>query len=349
MTMTNERDRGGARMRFGILHLGMLAGGVAMREGADPNVCFATSAMPRAEGEEEKPEGGEGAKGIDIPTKCATCSVENDKDAHFCKGCGKSMATTATEEPAPKPKEARVAAPAKMSADASLASILGASGDSPLALRTAAINLRQIRDTAIGVTGQTAPGAIVGALLTMPERLAQADLAAETERKRAVTAEHTARRDLASRLNKLDLAGWPRDAIFADRIDDGTGKPMSPPPMTKTIAAWDLAEFRGYVEGFEKKTKARGPFEASRDRAQAGATEHGSREGAQIVSGTVPTLPADGEPTAAQIEAAKRDPMVIKIFGNAQQSGNVAATLDAIARQHVKTCAAHGLPIGGAS
>lgn len=357
MMMTIEREN---RRRFGALHLGMLAYGFDMWKAADPNVCFATSAMgARAEGDEDKeePEKEEEEKGSSIPTKCASCGIENPKGGHFCMGCGESMSTE-PEEPPPsskKPEEkkaARAVAPVKMSADATLATILGATGESPLALKTAAIGLRHVRDTAAGVTGQSTPGAIVGTLLTMPERLATADAAVADAKKAAVATERTQRRDLASRLNKLSLDAWPRDAIFADAIDPATSKPVSPPPLTKTIAAWDLQEFRGYVEGFERKARPKTPFAATSASAQAGAREHAERETAG--AGGAPLLGDGGEPTAAQIAIAKKNPSVIKMFGDMMARGTVAtlpdgkSLLDVLAAQHVKTCAAMGAPIGGA-
>ncbi len=342
---------------------------LAMAEGEPGESDTKTTGAAGAKGEEamslraedEKPEkkdgdgdhDGDGPKserGIDIPTKCGACKVENDKDAKFCKGCGTSMATVAEEEESEDEKKAKAArvtaikAPAKVSASASLASILGANGTSDLALKTAAIGLRQIRDTAVGVFGQTEPGAIVGAMLTVPDRLEKAEIAASKATAAAATAERTTRRDLAGRLNALRLDAWPRTAIFADEIKDGA--PVSPPPLTKTIARWDLSEFRGYVEGFEKKAKPKTPFEASRDKAAEGAQAHAEREGTGAP--VAPILGADGEPSAAQIERAKKDPAVLKMFAGIQAS-NPAATIDMIAKQHVKTCAAMGVALGGAS
>lgn len=351
MTMIIERERA-MRPRFGVLHEGMLAFGFGSFEAANPNVCFATSAMGvRAEGDEEKEP--EEEPGKEPTGKCRSCSSQNEENAKFCDQCGKSMAAERMEEeppPSSKPKPdekkaARFAAPAKMSATASLASILGAAGESPLELKTAALGLRHVRDTAAGVTGQTDPGSIVGALLTMPERLATADAAVADAKKSAITAERTTRRDLASRLNKLGLDSWPRTLIFADRMGED-GKPVSPPPLTKTIAAWDLSEFRGYVETFEKRAPKAAPF-ATQESAAKGAKEHAEREGAG--TGAAPVLGADGEPTQAQIDTAKKDPIVIKLFGERRASGQAtAAMLDVLAAQHVKTCARLGLPMGGA-
>lgn len=257
----------------------------------------------RAEGDEpdkDDEKDPEETRGSDIPTACAACGVENNKVAKFCMGCGESMATKAPEDPAPDAKAApaaRITAPAKLSATASLASILGASADTPLALKTAAIALRQIKDTAVGITGQTEPGAIVGSLLTMPERLAAADLAAANDRKAAVEARETSRRSLAARLNKLNLAGWRSGDIYAGPVVDGR-RALSLP-----LATMDLDVLRGMVEGHEKSAPPRDPFDADRANAEADAQARAVAEG--VGNGSV-HLDANGEPSEAQILAAMK-------------------------------------------
>ncbi len=142
---------------------------------------------------EKEPDGGpESERGEEPTGKCGACGMQNEDDAKFCDQCGKSMAAErheeeerAEDEPTPSskpmhpPAPERMTAPAKMSADASLAAILGASSESPLALRTAAIGLRHVRDTAAGVTGKATHDEIVGSLLAVPEKIARGKRAAD--------------------------------------------------------------------------------------------------------------------------------------------------------------------------
>lgn len=254
--------------------------------GAPPGVRAEGDGKPDDGDDDDDPES---ERGSEIPTKCGSCGVENQRDAKFCKGCGESMATkpmteeASTDDPPPSSKPmgaARATAPARMSQDASLASILGASSDSPLAIKTAAIAMRQIRDTAVGITGKSDAHEIVGSLLTVPDRLARADRAAEAEAKRAAETAKQERWSLAGRLNKLGLDAWPRSMIFTDEVNDAgerkavgyADKSFSP------ISTMPLGQLRGMVESFEKSAakKPRDPFvpdrSASRDRAAEAPT-----------------------------------------------------------------------------
>lgn len=297
-------------------------------------------AMPgtKAEGDEKPKMDDEDAKtkGSDIPTACAACGIENNKVAKFCMGCGESMATKAVDdEPPPSSKPAArvakaIAAPARMATEASLATILGATSDSPLALKNAAIGLRQIRDTAVGITGKTSPGEIVGMLLTVPERLAVADLAVVNERKNALLAAEGQRRNLASRLAKLSLAGWAPTNIYTGPVVDGR-RALSP-----VIASMDLGILKGMVEGYEASAPRGAPFEAGRDKANADAKTREATEGVAI-DGGVPQI-MDGKPTKAQIERAKTNPTVIKMFA---AQGNTHP-IETIAEQYVIAAAQNG-------
>lgn len=351
MIKTIEREKVGAPRRFRILHGDMLTGfGFEVREQADPNVCF-IRAEDKPDKDPDDDGDGDEDKGTSIPTKCAECGVENAKEAKFCMGCGKSMATKPMEEEPPPPSSKpgkpvaaqKMVAPAKMSADVSLAAILGATGESPLALKTAAIGMRQIRDTAAGVTRETSPGKIVGALLTVPERLERADLATATAKQDAAKTAAKFAVDQqwgrAKRLNKLGLDAWPRDAIFRCEIRDGKSVPVALQP---TIEKWDAEEFEGYVSALEKSRPQRSPFETKRAEAETDAKDRAEQEG--VGGNTAPRL-TDGKPTKTQIDRAKKDPTVLKMF-NAQ--GNTA-TLDMLAEQYVIAAAQNGVALGGVS
>lgn len=314
-----------------------------------------------AEGEEPEKkdnEGPESDRGAEIPTKCAACGVENDKVAKFCMGCGESMATKPMEEEEPEPPSSKpkpgasssvatqMRAPRAMPTDASLASILGATSDSALAITTAAIKMRQLADTARGITGKSDASEVIGGLLAIPSKLARGD---EARRALAETTEKTEvveRWTLAHRLAALPKPG--RSKVLADVVDsagarrlDAKGKPQI--RIRTRYATMDLGTLRGLVTDLEGDAPRRVPFEASRDAAadasQAAATEAGIGGNAGV-----PRLDAKGEPSAAQIAAAAKHPLVVKMF---REPGNTAK-LDDIARQFVLSAAQNGMSIGGA-
>lgn len=296
----------------------------------------------RAEGDEpEKDDGEEDAKGPGAePTPdCKSCGMNNSANAKFCAQCGESMAAkpmaSDEEEPPPSKPAPPVAkpgaaastatfAPPAMSTDATLASILGATGESPLALKAAAIGLRRVRDTAAGVTGKSRPGEIVGGLLALPEQLedgkrARSDLAKQTR-----DAERKERWSLAHRLNALNLAGRSRSTIFEDKVDD-SGKRVAVALMPEYVKM-DVDVFRGLVASLEKNAPARKatPFEPNRVTAEA----------ASLAASGDPKALASGEPNDAQIEAAMSLAPVKQL---AAQSGR---PVKAVALQYLKTRAA---------
>src|SRR5689334_24781004 len=60
---------------------------------------------PKAEGDEPEPVGR-------VSSKCGACSLNNEQDAKFCKGCGSSMAVRAEEAPADDEADDEEPAPA---------------------------------------------------------------------------------------------------------------------------------------------------------------------------------------------------------------------------------------------
>lgn len=343
--MTIKRQRDGGPRRFRILHGEMLAVlGIDTGERADPNICYITSATaPRAEDDPEKDPGGDGPtseRGIDPPSKCQSCSVQNEDDAKFCKGCGASMATGPKAEdpdkapPSSKPmpgakaaESAKMMAPARMASDASLASILGADGDSPLAIKTAAIKMRQIRDTAAGITGKSNPGEIVGALLNVPGKIEQGARALNDLADIRAKGDTAERDDLVRRLIKTGAV--ERSKIVADVIDPNTSQRTGTRIRTR-YATMDLDVLRGTVTDLEdtarrQKPKHRNPFEPDPARAQAEAQANNPK-----------ALPS-GEPSEAQISAALNNPAVQQI---ARQRGTDPRK---VAVQFLKTSASlHG-------
>lgn len=309
MTKTIERERTEAPPRFRILHGDMLTGfGFDVRQLANPHVCFATSTMgARAEADEDE-EDDAAPPGKEPDGKCQHCQMQNEADAKFCDQCGKSMAAKPMEEdeeedeepgsskPAPSSKDPasdkakaahppapeRMQAPAKMSATASLAMILGAEVDSQLGLKTAAIQMRQERDwlkaTLAGLTGQDDTRAMIGAALNIPGKLAAGKKYAKELADLRAKGDDAERWDLAHRLNATGTV--KRDKILADVIDaagnrvlDAKGKPVV--RIRSRYATMDLAVLRGLVTDLEGDApkKRRNPFDPDRDGAEKAAIE----------------------------------------------------------------------------
>jgi hypothetical protein len=86
-----------------------------------------------------------------------------------------------------------------------------------------------------------------------------------------------------------------------------------------------LGTLRGEVEGRERNAAPRDPFVADKDAAENAAHE---------------AKPKAGEPTAAQIAAAKTDPVVLAIM---RRSGNTLS-LDELAKNHARIQLAGGAP-----
>ncbi len=283
-----------------------------------------------AEGDGDSEE----AEGTEPSAACSSCGIRNEDDAKFCDQCGASMAAKpmAGEKdddapPSSKPKPgnaASVSAPKRLGTDATLASILGATSDSVPALRTAALDLRQIRDTAAGVTGAQKSGEIVGALLGIPEQLADGRSAAKDLAKQTKEAEKSERWALAKRLNGLGLSGRPRSSIFIDEVSrDGKRTAVKLMPEYQTM---DLSIFRGLVSSLEKKAPSvrRNPFDPDAEKAKE--AEH-ERKGAP-----------SGEPTVAQIKAAESHPAVIRMYNSPSNTHPI----DRIAKQFLLAAQAAG-------
>ncbi|HSM93373.1 MAG TPA: zinc ribbon domain-containing protein [Anaeromyxobacteraceae bacterium] len=224
--------------------------------------------------------------------KCRACGMQNEDDAKFCDQCGASMAAKpldeeeddegppSSEPPSSKepdsdraqaeghpPSPERMQAPAKMNATATLAAILGAESESHLAIKTAAIKLRQVADTAAGITGKTDHSEIVGALLAVPHKLARGKRAQDELEKVQAKADATERRSLVKRLL---ATGFKRERVVEDVISGG--RRVETRIRTK-YATMDLGALRGLVESMEGDApkRRRNPFDADPKRAQDAA------------------------------------------------------------------------------
>ena len=300
-------------------------------------------APPGARAEDEKKE--EEQQGSEPSGKCGHCGMQNEDDAKFCDQCGKSMAAQKMEdEPppssratpsserksaaAPPPPERMAMAPRKLSPTASLASILGATADTPTAIKTAAIGLRHVLDTAAGITGKSDAAGIVDELLAVPHMLAKGDAARAALRKQTAAAEAQEHRRLC--LRYVELNPGMRSKVLADL--DGDGKPYMDdkgnrrPRVRSDYAKMSTGTLATIVRDLEKDAPPpRAPWEPDARRAEDAAG--GAR-------------PKKGEPSAAAIEAAKRHPTVLAALS---RSGNTLS-LDKLAEQHARLFSAGGSP-----
>ncbi len=209
--------------------------------------------------------------GREIPSACAACGVQNEDDAKYCKGCGASMATTA-EDPK-EPEAAQPPPPKRMSNAAGLAEILGLQeGASIPAQKSAAIDLRQVFDHASRLTGQSDPGAVLGALTAMAEDAA----ASGRLRRERDKAQRLQNRDERQRLaHQLVASGVPRTDVFHDIVSsDGTRQGVKLAPV---YAEMRLSTLRGHAAQKAKNAPRRNPFEPDRD--AAAAASNGSKNG----------------------------------------------------------------------
>lgn len=249
---------------------------------ADPAEEPAPDSEPAPPAEEAKPAADK--------MECGSCHAAMPEHARYCSACGVPVVGEKAAEGEPVEAEAppssrpfpphldddgddegeeksaaRAAAPAArltppkaLPASASLASILGATGTSDLALKTAAVRMRQVCDTAAGVTGESSPDAIVGALLTLPGKLDKgrkvgADLAA-----RVKAEEDRERRALCHRL--VVASPSLRSHVFADVRDPETGKRTAAEPRIRSAyASTPLATLKAQAEALEADAPQRAP------------------------------------------------------------------------------------------
>ncbi len=231
---------------------------------------------PKAEGDEPEPEGEEPS------SACASCNSANEPNAKFCDQCGGSMAAKADDSDEPPPSSKRepgaakpgaVAAPKAMSAHASLASILGATSESIPAIKTAAIRMRQVFDTVVGVTGQATSDRAIGALLSYPSRLATAAQVVADRKVEQAKAAKSERWTLCMRGIKSGAPEMARGKVVKDKVgEDGKREAVGLQPQ---FAEMKLGTLRGLVEGLEASATKRNPFEPDRatSKAVAGKSE----------------------------------------------------------------------------
>ncbi len=293
------------------------------------------------------------AEGMQPSTACASCGMENQETAKFCAQCGVSMAAlplpddeeegpASSEDPAALAVRAAavtIETPKALPPESSLASILGASSDSPLAIKTAAIKMRHTLDrfkaTAAGVTGKASTDEQIGQLLAMPARLAKGEQAVKDQRAALAKAEHTERLDLCRRGVATGAAEMTAGKVYLPQANEAgkrTGTTLAP-----VFAEMRIGTLRGMVEGLEANATPRNPFvenkAAAKDASDAARAE---------LSGGPPRL-TDGKPTATQIATATKDPVVKRIHA----SMNGTKSIEAIAEQYlIEAAKAHTMSAG---
>ena len=282
--------------------------------------------------------------------ECAECHAAMPEHARYCSSCGVPVvppgapASEEAEEEEPPPPSSKplpmpghaaasaaIAPPRAMPASATLATILGADGTGDLAIKTAAIKARQVIDAAATVTGETGAGRIVGALLSLPGKLAAGQAAADALAAQKAAADDTKRRDLANRLNATGAV--KRTDIFADDVS-ADGKRAGAPRIRSTYAKMDLDVLEGLVKGLEKNSAPsvkKTPFRPSEEEAQRASAAAVATQAAAN-GGKLPLLDEKGEPTAAAIAAAVNDPSVRKLFAHPDNT----RTIEQIAAAFVK-------------
>lgn len=211
------------------------------------------------------------------------------------------------------------AAPKAMSGNASLASIVGATSETPLAIKTAAIKMRHTLDrisaTLVGVTGKSDTDEQIGALLAFPERIAKGEQAIKDQRAAAKKAEATERASLIKRGIATGSAQMTAGLVYIPKVNDAgerIGTDVAP-----VFAEMKIGTLRGMVEGLEASATVRNPFEPDESKAKAAS---------EAASGS--PIGPDGKPTEAAIEKAKSNPVVQRIFnapGNTHPIEKIAA------------------------
>lgn len=215
--------------------------------------------------------------------------------------------------PSSVPPSARRSSPA-----ASLSVLAGVpAGSSELAIRTALAGRVSVYQHAARVTGRAAPGEITGALDAIAKD------AAAVGRMRAERDDALRKSNAAERmqlLRKLAAMGThTAGELFrydagpgGERVIAGPAKLWGPGPSGRT-----LANLRGYVAQCEARAPGTPAPRAARDPFQP----------KPAASRTAP-----GEPTQAEVDAAKQHPAVLNAFN---RPGNTQ-TLDALARTHAR-------------
>lgn len=282
----------------------------------------------------------EGAKAME----CAGCATMNAAGAKFCNSCGVAMGAKTEDvpppssKPMPAPPAAQIAAVKPMPTDASIASIVGASADSPLAVKTAAIKMRhdldRLRATAAGVTGKASIDEQIGALLAFPERIAKGEQAQKDQRAALAKAEATERAALVKRGVATGAPEMTAGRCYIPRVSaDGARTGTDIAPM---FAEMKIGTLRGLVEGLEASATPRNPF--TEDKAAAKAAS----DAAKVASGNAPPQLPNGEPTAAQIAAATKHPSVQRMLN---APGNTIP-VERLAKHFIIEAAKNGVSIG---
>ncbi len=286
---------------------------------------------PGARAEGDEPDGDEAP----AAAKCGKCEGENPAESKYCNHCGLSLggmpadpaeaADGDEEEDEDDEKKgppgasagvyvspARAAVAARSpGAATSLAALAGLRpGASQPAILASLSRRVDVFAAAAKLTGHTSPGAIVGGLQAMASEAAKLS---ETQGK-LVKAQRTANaRERMDLLGKLEAGGvHTRGELFEDIVADDSSRSVKPAKLWSAgPEGRTLANLRGYATTklANAGSSKRDPFVPDMAAAQAAAGK------------------GDGKPTAAQVEAAKKNPTVLGMFnrpGNAKSLDQIA-------------------------
>lgn len=266
------------------------------------------TAMPEPDDKDEKDKDGDEPE--EEAMTCGTCGDKPVGKGRFCAGCGAKM--PGDDEP-PQSDRPGAAMPPK---DESKATAAHYASLSIPALRAAAIGMHRTLDAVARHVGAKAHGEILGCVEAVAKDAANA--ARYRNERNAATAKADAKEriEILMALSAADPKNHPRGNLLVDVVEGGKivgvrpAKLWSDGPEGRT-----LANLRGYSRTVLSSAPAQEPNPY--DRAPADADPKAANAQAN-------------EPTAGEIEAAKRDPAVI-----IAASTTPGAKLDDLARNHV--------------
>jgi hypothetical protein len=240
--------------------------------------------------DKSKEKGGEPEeKGLEPNGICKDCGHQMRAEAKFCDQCGDSMEAAPLEDDSlegeggdgDKPGKKDPAPKSDAAKTGSIAAVFGLRDNaSALAIKTAALKLRDSMSRVMAATFTETADAAVGAVLAHASDVKRlAEVEGENKALRA-RASHTERMDLLHKLAAANIPGMPRGELLVDVVaDDGTKK-VQPSKMYREMKLGTLRELSARKLKDAPVARRANPFEPDAKSAQA-ASEAGA---AQIVA-----------------------------------------------------------------
>jgi ClpP class serine protease len=154
-----------------------------------------------------------------------------------------------------------------------VASILGLRRDaSQLAIKSAALRLRDTLATCMSLTGAKRVGELEGHVKSLVEDAAHMAGLRATNKSLRTAAARRERMALLHKLASANLPGYPRGELFVDEVDDKGARTIKPAPA---FAEMKLSTLRGFVSAKVANAPAakKSPFQPSESAAKAAVTE----------------------------------------------------------------------------